>query len=101
VRDVNLEGANAKVACWAGWAEKGREEVGRDWDGKGGRRPGRIPCSGLESKQYKIFWIKIGLEIQYKDSGGRNMWRKIIPRKLHRIWECKNGDLSEFWSTRI
>jgi hypothetical protein len=23
------------------------------------------------------------------------------PRKLHRIWKCKNGDLSEFWSTRI
>jgi hypothetical protein len=28
-RDVNLEDANAEVACWAGWAEKGREEVGR------------------------------------------------------------------------
>jgi hypothetical protein len=24
-----------------------------------------------------------------------------IPRKLQRIWEGKNGDLSEFWSTRI
>jgi hypothetical protein len=22
------------------------------------------------------------------------------PRKLHRIWKCNNGDLSEFWSTR-
>jgi hypothetical protein len=24
-----------------------------------------------------------------------------IPRKLYRIWEGKNGDLSEFRSTRI
>jgi hypothetical protein len=28
-RDVNLEGANAEVACWAGWADLGwkREET--------------------------------------------------------------------------
>jgi hypothetical protein len=30
-RDINLEGANAEVACWAEWAEKGREEMGRGW----------------------------------------------------------------------
>jgi hypothetical protein len=23
------------------------------------------------------------------------------PKKLQRIWEGKNGDLSEFWSTKI
>jgi hypothetical protein len=45
-RDVNLEGANVEVACWVGWAKKGREEVGRGWAGKGVRRPGQIPCSG-------------------------------------------------------
>jgi hypothetical protein len=40
-RDVNLEGANAEVACWAGWAEKGREEVGCGWAGnEERRRPG-------------------------------------------------------------
>jgi hypothetical protein len=51
-RDVNLEGANAEVACWAGWAEKGREEVGRGWAGnEERRRPGRIPCSGWNPKE--------------------------------------------------
>jgi hypothetical protein len=30
-RDVNLKGANAEVACWAGWAEKG----GRRWAAAG------------------------------------------------------------------
>jgi hypothetical protein len=50
-RDVNLEGANAEVACWAGWAENGREEVGRGCAGKGGRWPGRIPCSGWNPKE--------------------------------------------------
>jgi hypothetical protein len=60
---------------------------------------------GLKSKRVKEksilidFWIKIGLEIEERDSGGRNIWGKI-PRKLQRIWEGKNGDLSEFWSTR-
>jgi hypothetical protein len=39
-RDVNLEGANAEVGCWAGWAEN--EER---------RRPGRIPCSGWNPKE--------------------------------------------------
>jgi hypothetical protein len=51
-RDVNLEGANAEVACWAGWAEKGREEVGRGWAGnEERRRPGQIPCSGWNPKE--------------------------------------------------
>jgi hypothetical protein len=39
-RDVNLEGANAEMGCWAGWAEN--EER---------RRPGRIPCSGWNPKE--------------------------------------------------
>ncbi len=30
-RDINLEGANTEVACWAEWTEKGREEMGRGW----------------------------------------------------------------------
>jgi hypothetical protein len=37
-RDVNLEGANTEVACWARWAKKGREEVGRGWAGNEERR---------------------------------------------------------------
>jgi hypothetical protein len=41
VRDVNLEGANAEVACWAGWAKKKRKEMDRGWAGKGERSPGR------------------------------------------------------------
>jgi hypothetical protein len=39
-RDVNSEGANAEVGCWARWAEN--EER---------RRPGRIPCSGWNPKE--------------------------------------------------
>jgi hypothetical protein len=34
VRDVNLEGANAEVACWAGWADLDwkREETWAEMD---------------------------------------------------------------------
>jgi hypothetical protein len=31
--------------------QKGREEVGRVWAGKEGRRPGRNHCSGLNPKE--------------------------------------------------
>jgi hypothetical protein len=52
-RDVNFEGANAEVACWAGWAEKRREEMGRGRVGKGERRPGRNYFLGLKSNRVK------------------------------------------------
>jgi hypothetical protein len=34
--DVNLEGANAEVACWAGWLKKG----GRRWAAAGLEKEG-------------------------------------------------------------
>jgi hypothetical protein len=38
-------------------------------------------------------------KIDYIESGGRNNWENS--KKLYKIWEGKNVNLSEFWSTRI
>jgi hypothetical protein len=59
-------------------------------EGKGGRWAAAGPKSllGLKSKEVKEnqflidFWIKIGLEIEYRDFGGRNILEKKFPEKL-------------------
>jgi hypothetical protein len=53
VRDINLEGANAEVACWAGWAKK-REGGDGPWLGwKRREEDGPKLFLGLKSNRVK------------------------------------------------
>jgi hypothetical protein len=61
-----LEGSNAEVACWAGWADLGwkREEVGRGWAGKRREEAGLKPFIGLKLNRVKEnqFYLIDGLK---------------------------------------
>jgi hypothetical protein len=59
---------------------RGRRRAG--WARKGGRRWAETIARAEIQKsknQFLIdFWIKIGLEIDLGDSGGRNIWGKFL-----------------------
>jgi hypothetical protein len=82
----------------------GRREEEGEWasgrsHGPGGKRKEAGPKSllGLKSKEVKEnqflidFWIKIGLEIELMDFGGRNIWG-IIPEN------CKKFGKARMWT---
>jgi hypothetical protein len=67
-RDVNLEGANAEVACWDGWAKKKEGGDGSRLGWKRREEAGPKLFLGLKSSRVNqfelIYGLKIGLEIE-------------------------------------